>query len=303
MIVTEFYKGQGLGNQLWCYVVTRAIAKKNGYEFGIKSPLNFKGSDFMNLDFGKDPSGIIRKYEERAMYHPRTGADVRLYDGDLVNVADDTEITGVMQDENYIIEYKNEIREWLKINDPKGIDPYVDENICIINFRGGEYARHPEVFLEKKYWQDAIVNMLKIRADLKFVVITDDEKLANEFFPDIPVPHLGIAEDYAIISRAKYLILSNSSFAWFPAWLSSDLKFCIAPKYWARHNVSDGYWSTGYNLTRGWMYQDINGMLSNYETCLREFEQYQKTHPDYFVAKSKNSNKFVTFIKKILKFP
>ena len=34
MIGTEFLDGQGLGNQLFCYVTARAIAEENGYEFG-----------------------------------------------------------------------------------------------------------------------------------------------------------------------------------------------------------------------------------------------------------------------------
>ena len=36
MIVTEIYKGQGLGNQLWCYITTRVMAKDKGYNFGIQ---------------------------------------------------------------------------------------------------------------------------------------------------------------------------------------------------------------------------------------------------------------------------
>ena len=41
MIFTEIYKGQGLGNQLFVYVATRAIAKKLNQPFGIKNPQIF----------------------------------------------------------------------------------------------------------------------------------------------------------------------------------------------------------------------------------------------------------------------
>ena len=34
MIGTEFIDGQGLGNQLFCYVTARAVALENGCEFG-----------------------------------------------------------------------------------------------------------------------------------------------------------------------------------------------------------------------------------------------------------------------------
>ncbi len=79
MIITEIYNGQGLGNQLWCYVVTRVIALDRGYEFGIKSPEKFKCNDFLTLDCGKQviggtgqeggppdslPEGITNYYKE-----------------------------------------------------------------------------------------------------------------------------------------------------------------------------------------------------------------------------------------------
>ena len=35
IIATELLKGQGLGNQLFCYVTTRALAYKKGFDFAI----------------------------------------------------------------------------------------------------------------------------------------------------------------------------------------------------------------------------------------------------------------------------
>ncbi len=302
MITTELYKGQGLGNQLWCYVVTRAIAKKRGFDFGIESPQNFKGGDFMQLDFGQKPIRILNTYHERSMFHPINNADITLHDPGLLRVSDNTKILGVMQDEKYISEYKDEIREWLIIKDID-VSDCIDENTCVLNFRGGEYARHPEIYLQKKYWIDAINNMKELFPGLKFIVITDDVKAAREMLPEISAYHFDIAKDYTVISKANYLILSNSSFAWFPAWLSKNLKYCIAPKYWGRHNISDGYWSAGYNITSGWMYQDRDGKLQNYDSCLQEFETYIKNHSNYFAENNATSrqrprNNIVLFLKK-----
>ena len=49
MIVTELYDGQGLGNQLWCYFVTKIIAKHNGYDYGIIGKNKFKGKEFIKI--------------------------------------------------------------------------------------------------------------------------------------------------------------------------------------------------------------------------------------------------------------
>ncbi len=293
MLVTEIYNGQGLGNQLWCYVVTRVIAKDRGYKFGIQSPQKFKCQDFMSLNCGEKviggfgpeggpptilPRGIKFYYNERKIVHPQTGVDVRTYDKNLVAVPDKTKIDGIMQDEQYILHRKNEIRQWLKVKKKYECFDFVSDDICIINFRGGEYISVKNVFLTKKYWDNAIKNMLKINQNFQFVVITDDVLTAKKFFPKLEVFHFSIAKDYSIIKNAKYLIISNSSFAWFPAWLSENLRFCIAPKYWSQHNVSDGYWGCGYNITSGWLYLDREGKLNDYETCVREFKLYQKAH-------------------------
>mgnify|MGYP003390832896 CR=1 FL=1 len=318
MVVTELYEGQGLGNQIWCYVVTRVIAKDKGYDFGIMHPENFKGLDFMDLDFGRPiiggngpegerpfslPEGVKYYYSEQKIVHPVSMADIRIYDKNLINVPDDTKIDGVMQDEQYILHRKNEIRGWLKIKNEYDCFDYSSEDICIINFRGGEFSRHKELYLTQKYWNDAVAQMQQIKKGLRFIVITDDIVNAKKFFPQYEVLHFNIGKDYSIIKNAYYLILSNSSFAWFPAWLSDNLKYCIAPKYWGRHNISDGYWSCGYNITSGWHYLDRDGKIFNYDSCVKEFTSYIEKHKDLFKTEEslnryifKPSNKF-TFLK------
>ncbi len=304
MIVTEIYNGQGLGNQLWCYVTTRVIAHDRGYDFGIMSSEKFKCNDFLELDFGKPvtggtgpeggpptklPDGIKNYYVERKIVHPDNGVDIRMYDKHLVTIPDNTKIDGVMQDEQYIIHRKDEIRQWLKVKTEYECFDYADENICVINFRGNEYVDNPRVFLPQKYWDDAVKNILKVNPKLKFVVITDDVSTAKKFFPNYEVHHFSISKDYVVIKNAKYLILSNSSFACFPAWLNEDLRYCIAPKYWSQFNYSDGYWGCSYNITSGWMYQDRDGTLQDHAECRKELASYIESHKDIFFPKITNN--------------
>ena len=280
MIATEFYKGQGIGNQLWCYVTTRVIAKDRGFDFGVIHPENFLGTDFFEkIDFGKEVEGIKNHYEERKIIHPFSGADIRTYDEGLVNVADNTKIDGCLQDEQYIIHRKSEIKDWLKVKKEYDCYDYSSNDICVINFRGSGYVQEKDFFLYPKYWKDAVRNIRKINPNFKFVVITEDVKTAKKFFPDFEVFHFSIAKDYSIIKNAKYLVLSNSSFAQFPVFTSENLKYAIAPKYWARHNISDGYWSLGYNIMTELTYQDRRGNLEDYETCLKELNEYMKKPP------------------------
>ena len=85
-----------------------------------------------------------------------------------------------------------------------------------------------------------------------------------------------------MIKNAHYLILSNSSFAFFPAWISEKLKYALAPKYWGRYNISEGYWNLGYNLTSRFDYLDRAGNINDYRTCQKELTSYIEKNKDIY---------------------
>jgi hypothetical protein len=288
MIITEIYNGQGLGNQLACYVTTRVVALDKGYEFGIMNPHKFKCLDFMDLDFGLPvtggsgpeggpptilPDGIKYYYREKLTRLPN-GSDVTIDDPELENIKDNTKIDGNFQSEERIWHRREEIKEWLKIKPEKECYEYSRHDICIINFRGGDYAGVRDFFLNKKYWDNAINRMLKLDPNFKFIVITDDVYTAKIFFPNFHVFHFDIATDFSIIKNAQYLILSNSSFPYYATLCSDTVKYIIAPKYWGRHNISDGYWSCGYNIFRNHNYIDRENKIFTYDECKKEFQEY-----------------------------
>jgi len=296
MILTEIYDGQGMGNQLACYVTTRVVAKDLGYDFGIMNPHKFKCLDFMDLDFGLPvtggsgreggppdtlPDGIQYYFKERYNVLPN-GANVTIDDPNLLQIPDNTKIDGIFQSENQIIHRRDEIRQWLKVKPEKDCYDYSDPNICIINYRGGEYTYMPWVLIRHEYWMNAIDKMKSINPNMKFVVITDDVETSKKQFPDFEVYHFDIGKDFSIIKNAHYLIISNSSFPIFAIMMNENVKHIIAPKYWARHNVSDGYWSCGYNIYKNYNYLDREGNFSTYEECVEEFSEYMKQHPTYW---------------------
>jgi hypothetical protein len=288
MLVTEIYNGQGLGNQLACYVTTRVIAKDLGYEYGIMNSYKFKCNDFIKLDSGIPvsggdgpeggppttlPDGIKYYYKEQWQYY--NGANITIDDPNLNRLPDNTKIDGIFQSENKIIHRKKEIKDWLQVLPDKDNFNFADDNTCIINFRGGEYKAVSGFFLRKQYWEDAIKQMKFINPKMRFVVVTDDPEAAKQFFPDFIIYHGNISDDFTIIKNAKYLILSNSSFPYFATLISDRNEYILAPKYWARHNVSDGYWSCGYNIFRNHTYIDRDGKLFTYDQCVEEFENYK----------------------------
>jgi len=291
MISTEILYGQGLGNQLACYVTTRAIAADRGVDFGIHDPhgcwgdkrYNDKGLYFMDLDMGQsvDIDKIELFYNEEVSryfidtyYHDiHIGCDVSLTDIKLKNIPDNSHILGTMQGPDYFYHRIEEIKQWLKVKPEYDKYDFSSDDICILNIRAN---LDEAVFLPKSYWINAINHMLDINPNMSFLVITEDPNAIKQFLPELAdnTYDFGIGEDYSIIKNAKYLIASNSSFSIFPSLTSETLKYIIAPKYMLRHNISDGYWCQGYNIYPKYTYMDREGNLFSYEECIKEFNEY-----------------------------
>ncbi len=284
-IGTEFLAGQGLGNRLFCYVSTRCIAKDSGFTFATAGREQLR-ADFLQLDMGVDagdPADWDRYDEAQERLYLKTSAHDMVH-GCFVAGADPklashavgggTLLYGNLQDPSYFASHRDEIKEWLRVKDEFESDEYTADNLCILNMRGSEYADDPALFLRKKYWLDAMAQMKKVRADMRFMIVTEDVESANKLLPGIPAYHFSPEKDYVTVKNARYLILSNSSFGFFPAFTSDTVQKVIAPKYWARHNVSNGYWASAQNIYDGFLYLDRHGKLFDADTCRRELEAY-----------------------------
>lgn len=261
MIIGIFHPGSGLGDQLFRYITVRTLALDKGLDFGMIAPENFKGKSFMNLDMGKEVN--ISYYTDVNKGKINIGDNTPLweegttyYNPEINFVEDGTIIDGNLQDERYWGHRLDEIREWLKV------EPVETENdLCVINFRGGEFTVFPELFLPKEYWDKAIAEMRKINPKMRFEVHTDDPKTAKLFFPDFNIwdnkmitadkVYSHMAFNWRNIRYAKYVILTNSAFGILPALLGNAEKV-IAPRYHARRNLKQ--WSLPSNYYKKFQY-------------------------------------------------
>lgn len=293
MLGTELLKGQGLGNQLFCYVTTRCIALEHGYDFSILGRETLAnnihsncGLYFMDLDFGVSSSKADYKRvyweKEDRLYlanskHDLThGCYVTGTDRELAGIEDNVLIAGNMQAEDYYLDYKESIKQWLQVKPEYDCYEYSRDDLCILHLRCTDYMDSPELFLRRKYWTDGMKNMRRINPKMQFMIITNDTKEAEKLIPGVKAYNFNLAKDYAIIKNAKYLLLANSSFTYFPAFTSDTVQYAIAPKYWARHNVSDGYWASEQNIYEGFHYQDRKGNIYSAKQCREELEQYKQ---------------------------
>jgi hypothetical protein len=292
VLATEFIHGQGLGNQLFCYVTTRMLAHRLGYDFGIgglrnagDSRVNKKGFYFMNLDYGKEvPDGLTRydEYRHGAWTDSQLRTDIRLTDKKLLSIPDNTIIYGNLQSEEYFGDRLDLVKKWLKVKEEYEHTDTNGKNICVINFRGGDMVGNAGGFVPRKYWDNAIQRMLEYNPNMEFCIVTDDVQTANQMLPEYPAYHVDVAWDYVAIKNARNVICATSTFSCFPLWTSETLEYCIAPKYWFHHNLSQGWWSLGCSIyTFPTYYMNREGKLFTPEECVIEWEEYKKTSNIY----------------------
>lgn len=312
MIATELYNGQGFGNQLWVYVLARIIADHKKCDFSILSSSQFKGSEFIDLDFGINidgytsnegpcnslPNGIVNYYQEKKEIHSELNLDVSRTDYKLFDIDLNTKIDGNLQSTKYLSGKREKILEWIKFKQEFSSD-LLDENSCIIHLRCGDFYAQKDVFLPWSYYNNAMNIVKKKNPNVKFFCVTDQPARAKEMFGDIEIigssvdsssdnlmasHHFGgpIGIDFSLMVNAKYLIIPNSSFSWWAAYLNTTSELIIAPKYWSRFNISNGYWSTSDMIADEFSYIDREGKLFTPQECNSEKEDFEKHNLNIF---------------------
>jgi hypothetical protein len=295
MIGTYLYNGQGLGNQLWSYYTLRLLAIMNNCDFALLGSEAFKGKSFIDLDTGVSCNHPKRNqpcnelfslfenyYEEPQLLHLKEYCDTRSFDKNLLLVEKNTLIDGYFQSENLGNFINHDIHSLMQFVDIPELNYLGDKDICVLNIRGGEYKSNKRLTLNKRYWINAINIMKQKRNIKKFYIVTDDLNYSQKLLPGLEVLDQNIHHDFVGLSKAKNLILSNSSFAYFPVILNKNNPFIIAPKYWARHNVSDGFWACSSNIYKDYNYLDRQGQLISSDTCRKEAIAYQEKYANYF---------------------
>jgi hypothetical protein len=322
LILIEFHEGQGLGNQLWLYAAGKATADFLNCDLIIDNPKLFKGIEFLTIEYNS--SVLIDKkfkasfaiYNEPFFYDETLKAFITFYDKNILSIKINTILRGIFQSENYLIGHQNNICNIIKLKKtvcpPKALT-FLDSRTCVINLRGGEYKKFKNLILPLDYWLNAINYMKKYNNVNKFIVVTDDKYYAKALFPDLEVISGSVATCFQYLTFAKNVIVSNSSFAYFPLAINKYKPFVIAPAFWSRFNNPKNLWIAPCNLYQKWYWMDAMGKLSKYShfenTAFRTWKYYCKNFPLQNEWKFDEANFFNTwkiiikrYIKKRLSF-
>ena len=133
-------------------------------------------------------------------------------------------------------------------------------------------------------------------------MVTDDPINAKKYIPEGEVVGSAISEekdpyqgsigwykypggpigiDYSILNQAENVIVSSSTFGFFPTWTNRNAENVIAPKYWFDWNTSNGWWRPSEAIVDDWLWMDRDGDLDNGPDCREQFEEYKMNNPLY----------------------
>ncbi len=177
----------------------------------------------------------------------------REFDADLLKIKDDVCLVGSFQSELYFKHYSTEIKQAysfseniLPISD-KLADLLISTNSVCIHVRRGDYVSSPlysDVIgaLPMSYYDQAIDVMNKKISSSTYFIFSDDINWCKIEFEKYKIPLVYVedlhAGEYAanylqLMTLCKHFIISNSTYAWWGAWLSkNESKTVIAPARW-----------------------------------------------------------------------
>lgn len=208
-----------LGNLLFFLAGTIGIAVKNGYSYGFP--------DCVNLDIFSSRLPELEKRE----YTP-----VQIEWGDDgFNTPDNSSIFGWMQSDRSFSHCRDLIRGYFTLKDMG--DSYSDTIVMHYrNYRGNPWF----VQLGADYYRRALEQLPNKRV----VVVTDDIEMARsvlgdgfEYVSNSPIV------DFWLLTKADYVVVANSTFSWWGAYLSNAVKVVSPREYFtdAFPLSSDGF--------------------------------------------------------------
>jgi len=161
------------------------------------------------------------------------------------------------QNENYFVDYQNEIKKDFSFKYPPSkrnqsiIDIISKHNSVSIHIRRGDYLLGNNLFYHwicgLDYYYDAISFIMSHLKSPLFFFFSDDMDWVKENFKNIKNSYYvdrniwkNSYEDMRLMSLCKHNIVANSSFSWWWAWLNNNKnKIVIAPKKWFNQKNMD----------------------------------------------------------------
>ena len=234
-------KNGRLGNQMFQYATLYGLGFLRGKEVGVPVDGHDLWKAFPTLS--AVPLTAIIGNQEILYKEPAFSFDPSIW-----TLPDNCDLDGYFQSEQYFYHCSDRIKEEFRF--ASGVDRLAtafleqaslgDSPVCSVHFRRGDYLEKPSYHqnLGGEYYNPALKMVQEQIEGVKFIAFTDDLEWARRALPEEFLiadtsenEEMSHIIDMCIMSKCPIHIIANSSFSWWPAWLSGS-KAVIAPKQW-----------------------------------------------------------------------
>ena len=246
-----------LGNQMFQYASLKGIARNRGFDYMVANNADVVVDSLGNKLYTElfNPFDIDVKQgvlnTQQYIQEPHFQFSEELFN----NCPDNASLVGYYQTPKYFNHIKDEIRSDFTFR-PEILEPckeMMEEMVepVALHIRRGDFITNVENHYNQglEYYEEALTKFEKNR---QVIIFSDDTEWCNKqklFAPD----RFLIAEgnspyvDMCLMSMCTGFIIANSTFSWWPAWLSeAEDKTVVYPKQWfgitgytKDHDVSD----------------------------------------------------------------
>lgn len=237
----------GLGNQMFAVACGLAHAWKHNYKV-------FFQKDTTHISKQHSKVGYFENVFKDLPYEPDIDISTfQIYqEPDQTNTNEIPEFTtntilvGYYQSDFYFKEYEPIIKKLFKIDVENFYRlNYPNKKLIAIHIRRGDYVDLDWV-LDMQYYLKAVEYFKEKYPDCVFIVFTNDEVWCKVHLPWEWVVHKSIEDykDMMLMSEMDGLIIANSTFSWWAAFLSENSEI-VSPKTWyycANKNISRKDW-------------------------------------------------------------
>lgn len=228
----------GLGNQLFEIATAHALALRHNDQSGFNlyachtpqqgnKAIKYSDTLYKNLN-------RIEQLNFKNVYSEKK------FSFDEISYSSDLLLLGYFQSYKYFFDFKDEIIKLFHF--PAEIDQTVmeflknlnKENITVIHVRRGDYLNHPDFHIElpKEYFIKGMSSL----TNTHYIFISDDIEWVKDNFKGENISYSQFNDellDLRLMTLSNNLIISNSSFSWWGAFLNQNSnKVVIAPKNW-----------------------------------------------------------------------
>lgn len=183
--------------------------------------------------------------------HPTFTAPLNGFDEDVLSVRPGTYMRGYFQSWRYHAELKM-LGAWPSIDLKSPSNWYLQQQAALqqkrvlaVHVRRGDYAEQGTDWgmLHQNYYERAVKIALTNEDFDELWIFSDSVEVAKEMFvtfDELPIVHISpptgsdAAESMILMSKAKGIVIANSTFSWWAATLGNH-SFVVAPDQWFRN--------------------------------------------------------------------